>query len=615
MKGSKTKNTTYNDLGRVPPQNQEVEKIILGVCLVNLDAFGELKDIIKSVDVFYKEDHQLMWKAMSELFYEEKPIDLTTVITKLEDNGKLEELGGHYGVVKFTSEITPHHNINKDFYARILYESYIHREVIHISDEMARMSFNKVDVSEILQYGEKHFKELTAVLEIESEDDVIKLIEKVNQYQYEVENEVVCHELKTSFESLKKIIRLTTDELILIAARKKHGKSSLIHAITLDLLKNNDNLAVMLWSMEDSAMDIIMHFRAIMTGITKEHQKQIKGLRLSPEHKKKLHEANEYVKTFVNRLDIVTEKKFIRDVGAHFNKFMQGQPEGTIGMLIVDNLSRTKDIGKRGNKDMYTAFFDAADSIDSLRGPDRIVFVLHHIKGSSELEIERGFRPETNSILYAERLSGVITQMILMNKISEWRELLDEERGRTKINYDGNIIDREKLLSKMIILEKTEDRSGDDSQENSIVRLWPVDLGKKWFPEWNPEEVYFTSKETDIVERDIQEVSAEMFRDEMWDINPEGNFAKTLENINFYMSRKTFNDGSGESKNLTFDFLKRQYRNYVKAKRMKDFGRFTNSDDRIKNINDWILKDTWKDEYSVHEMANKKRDFYLYKIK
>ena len=94
---SRVKTSNANDIlssqGRVPPQAIDLEEVVLGALMLEKEAVNAIIDIL-TPDVFYKESHQLIYKAIKELFSKSEPIDILTVTNQLKSSGNLEVVGG-----------------------------------------------------------------------------------------------------------------------------------------------------------------------------------------------------------------------------------------------------------------------------------------------------------------------------------------------------------------------------------------------------------------------------------------------------------------------------------------------------------------------------------------
>jgi len=61
--------------GKVQPQAVDLEEAVLGAMMIEKDAVSAVIDIL-SPKVFYKDSHQRIFAAISELFTESEPIDI-----------------------------------------------------------------------------------------------------------------------------------------------------------------------------------------------------------------------------------------------------------------------------------------------------------------------------------------------------------------------------------------------------------------------------------------------------------------------------------------------------------------------------------------------------------
>ena len=67
-----------NSIEKLPPQNIEAERSVLGALLIDKDAIISVADIIKPED-FYKDTHQIIFEAMLELYEKREPVDLSLI--------------------------------------------------------------------------------------------------------------------------------------------------------------------------------------------------------------------------------------------------------------------------------------------------------------------------------------------------------------------------------------------------------------------------------------------------------------------------------------------------------------------------------------------------------
>ena len=138
--------------GRVPPQAVDLEEVVLGAMMLEKGAVNAIIDIL-TPEVFYKESHQMIYKAIKELFAKSEPIDILTVTNQLKSSGNLEVVGGPYYISQLTNRVVSSANI--EYHARIILQKYIQRQLIVISTETIKEAYeDTTDVFDLLDSAE-----------------------------------------------------------------------------------------------------------------------------------------------------------------------------------------------------------------------------------------------------------------------------------------------------------------------------------------------------------------------------------------------------------------------------------------------------------------------------
>jgi replicative DNA helicase len=115
-----TNNTTTS--GKIPPQARDLEEAVIGALMLEKDALSTVIDILKP-ESFYVDAHQVIFKAIQELFTASSPIDILTVTNQLRQTAELEKVGGAYYVTELTNRVASAANI--EFHARIIAQKFI----------------------------------------------------------------------------------------------------------------------------------------------------------------------------------------------------------------------------------------------------------------------------------------------------------------------------------------------------------------------------------------------------------------------------------------------------------------------------------------------------------
>lgn len=276
--------TTLPDFGKVPPQANDMEEAVLGAVMLEKEAVITILDILKP-ESFYREAHQKIFKAISDLSSKEFPVDLYTVTEELRAHQELESVGGPVYLTQLTSKVVSAANV--DYHARIVAQKYIQRELIRVSTEIQTRSFDDTyDVTELLDYSENALFQI-AEGNIKREVAPINVVIKdaIREIEEAGKREDALVGIPSGFTKLD---RLTSgwqkSELIIIAARPSMGKT----AFALSMARNmaiDHGKRVAIFSCEMSSIQLVNRLIISETDIPGD---KIKNGRLTEEEWKQL---------------------------------------------------------------------------------------------------------------------------------------------------------------------------------------------------------------------------------------------------------------------------------------------------------------------------------------
>jgi replicative DNA helicase len=113
---------TTNVPFRVPPQNVESEKALLGSVMMRPGAVYEIIDLV-SPRSFYSEKHKIIFETMLELIGKNEPIDFLTMSSRLKEKGLLESIGGSIYLTELVNYVPSSVNIRQ--YATIVHNKFL----------------------------------------------------------------------------------------------------------------------------------------------------------------------------------------------------------------------------------------------------------------------------------------------------------------------------------------------------------------------------------------------------------------------------------------------------------------------------------------------------------
>lgn len=272
------------DFGKVPPQAIDMEEAVLGAIMLEKEAVITILDILKP-ESFYKESHQKIFKAVSDLSAREYPVDLYTVTEELKSHNELESVGGPLYLTQLTSKVVSAANV--DYHARIVAQKYIQRELIRVSTEIQTRSFDDTtDVMELLDFSENALFQI-AEGNIKREVSPINMVikEAIKEIEEAGKREDALVGIPSGFTKLD---RLTSgwqkSELIIIAARPSMGKT----AFALSMARNmsiDHGKKVAIFSCEMSSIQLVNRLIIAEADISGE---KIRNGRLNEEEWKQL---------------------------------------------------------------------------------------------------------------------------------------------------------------------------------------------------------------------------------------------------------------------------------------------------------------------------------------
>ena len=252
--------------GNMPPQATEIEESVLGALILDQDALSNSIDIIRP-EYFYSEENATIFRVISHLFAEGKPVDILTVSESLKKNGSLEAVGGNYKLVSLTSRITSAAHI--EYHVRLLSEKYIQRELIRVSTETLRDAYDETsDVLDLLDKAETKFLDIN---DSNFNSDILGMDTLVRNTIMDIEkNQTLAEDasgLLTGFRTLdNKIGGFQKGTLVILAARPAMGKT----ALAINIARNmavDFHKPVAIFSLEMTASELTSRLISAETSI------------------------------------------------------------------------------------------------------------------------------------------------------------------------------------------------------------------------------------------------------------------------------------------------------------------------------------------------------------
>ncbi len=276
-KTKKRRNITNEQLtkehGKIPPQALDLEEAVLGALLLEKDSLTEVVDILQPAS-FYREAHQKIYAVIQALFQRSEPIDMLTVKKELQKEGQLEAVGGPGYIVQLTNKISSAANI--EWHARIIAQKYIQRELIRISSEIIRDSYDESsDVFDILDSAEQKLFQVAQGNIRKSHDTMASLIiQAKEQIKKAGASGDGINGIPTGFTRLDKLTAgFKGSELLILAARPAMGKTALVLSMARNIILDY-KLPVAIFSLEMSALSMVLRMVSNESGLEQDKLKK-----------------------------------------------------------------------------------------------------------------------------------------------------------------------------------------------------------------------------------------------------------------------------------------------------------------------------------------------------
>lgn len=261
------------DIGKLPPQAVELEEAVLGALMLERDALTNVIDILKPQS-FYKDANARIFGAIEQLFTRSEPVDILTVTQELKKTGELEIVGGAYYITSLTNRVAS--AANAEFHARIVAQKFIQRELIRISTDTIRDSYEESsDVFDLLDKAEKNLFTIVEGNIKKNYDKMSTLIRlAIEQIDKIKENQGQFSGIQSGLTALDRITSgWQNSDLVIIAARPAMGKTALVLTMARNAAVDFKH-PVAVFSLEMSSLQLVTRLIASETELSSEKLKK-----------------------------------------------------------------------------------------------------------------------------------------------------------------------------------------------------------------------------------------------------------------------------------------------------------------------------------------------------
>ena len=241
---------------RLPPNNVEAEKAVIGAMMLDSDAIMVCSEILTAGE-FYQQQYGIIFDALVEMYRDGIGADLVTIQNKLREKEVTPELYSVEYLGELLASVPTSANVK--FYAEIVHEKAVLRRLIKVTEQVTRECYmDSQPLEDILEDTEKSVFDVIQQRggsEFEPiRDVVLRTLDSIEKAAKQKGN---ITGLETGFRDLDaKTAGLQKSDLILIAARPAMGKT----AFALNIAQNvalRANTPVAIFSLEMSKKQLV----------------------------------------------------------------------------------------------------------------------------------------------------------------------------------------------------------------------------------------------------------------------------------------------------------------------------------------------------------------------
>ncbi len=335
--------------GVVPPQAIDLEEVVLGALMLEKDSVIAVQEYI-SPESFYTDQHKLIYKAIESISRDLQPVDLFTVTERLKVEQNLTAAGGAAYLAQLTQKVDSAANV--EYYARIIAQKFVQRELISAASHIQRNSYNEeIDVTELIGFAESQiFKVAEGHIKrsVQSSRDI--LAQAFAQIEEASKSENDFNGVPSGFTDIdKKTLGWQLSDLIIVAARPSMGKTAFVLTMARNMAIEYEQ-GVAFFSLEMSAVQLMMRLIVAETGLS---SPLIKTGKLTPEQWAHMETATK---------PLASAPLFVDDTPAlsifeFRSKARRLKIQHDIKIIIIDYLQlMTGSSDTKGNREQEVAF-------------------------------------------------------------------------------------------------------------------------------------------------------------------------------------------------------------------------------------------------------------------
>ena len=391
---------TATEALKVPPHSIEAEQSVLGSLMLDNESWEKTADLLVEHD-FYRRDHQLIFRAIADLFEQSQPVDVITLAEYHDKRGELDKVG-ELAYLGMLARNTPS-SANIIAYASIVRERSILRQLIAVGTAISNVAFNPegksseemLDLAEgqVFDIAEKGAKRSGGFIQVK--EVLSRVVDRIDTL-FEQDSPITG--LPTGFNDFdEQTSGMQPADLVIVAGRPSMGKTT----FAMNLAEHaaiKSNVPVAVFSMEMPADALAMR---MLSSLGQIDQHRLRTGRLNDDDWPRLTSAiallNE-APLFIDDTPALT----VTELRARARRLKR---EHGLSMIVIDYIQLMQGSSRSSNENRATEISEISRSLKALAKELEVPVV-----ALSQLNRSLEQRPNKRPIMSDLRESGAIEQ-------------------------------------------------------------------------------------------------------------------------------------------------------------------------------------------------------------
>lgn len=251
---------------RVPPQDLEMEKALLGSLMINQSAIYDCADVVH-IDSFYAAKHRTVYDAMLTLYGKGEPIDTVTVAGKLAERKQLQEVGGRAYLSELAGSAASPGSARH--YAEIVQSKFVLRSLLDAAAKIGELGFQEDrEIEHVLDEAQQAIFAVSNAPMLQKfsliKEELTEAWERLENLQKHTGS---LRGVPSGFPALDNMLSgFQKSDLVILAARPSMGKT----ALALDIARQSavkHKTPVGIFSLEMSSQQLVDRMLAAQAGV------------------------------------------------------------------------------------------------------------------------------------------------------------------------------------------------------------------------------------------------------------------------------------------------------------------------------------------------------------